>query len=72
METLKLIIIAILIALVPTLSAQAQVDSATKTLQKFGLAFDYPAGWVLADKGTSDSPAIAIKSADSGFKSLSA
>lgn len=44
----KLILIAILIALLPTLSVQAQVAAdSTKHFEKNGLEFDYPSAWKL-------------------------
>jgi hypothetical protein len=51
----KLIFIAILIALLPTLDVRAQVAAGgTKHFEKAGLSFDYPAGWKLTDNGTAD------------------
>lgn len=52
----KLIVIAILIALFPTLSVRAQVvASGTTRFEKNGLAFDHPADWKISEGRAEDS-----------------
>jgi TonB family protein len=61
MKLRRLILIAILIALLPTLSVQAQVASGgTKHFDKNGLEFDYPAAWKMADGSAEESQYVEL------------
>lgn len=65
METGKFIFIAILIALLSTLSVQAQIAAGgTKHFEKNGLEFDYPAAWQTTERSLEESEFVELAGAN--------